>query len=171
MKTVKVPAHVWNTDAGSQDILIAVCKAERVVVVAEIGTCCGATTAALVNAGFKVYTCDIRDEDVAPEILNHPQVIFVLGDRDALFAKVPQDEKIDAIFIDGDHSYAALVADFKKAETRQIPLIFVHDCNGIEDVKRFCLEQAPNPYYQSIMIQTYHDSIGHSNGIAIFKRK
>lgn len=169
--------HVWSTDEASQGVMLAIVKAIEGAQIAEIGTCVGATSFFFAENGIAVYTCDINDQRVAAVKKNY-LIEFVEGDSRKLFDHIEsKQEKISAIFIDGDHSYAGLTKDFKAAESYirrnpgQVKYIFVHDCDGIDDVQRFCDEQLRNPFYNQIRVQTFHPQHGHPNGLAIFQLK
>jgi hypothetical protein len=164
----KLPKHVWSSDHETQELILAFCKAEGVKVIAEIGACIGATTLELAEAGMKVYTCDIEDQ-LHDKVKKLKNVEFVLGNSVELYHKI-RGKQVDAIYIDGEHSYKGVRDDFKIAEALEIPLIFIHDCFGIADVKKFVLEQSTNPHYFVIMVMTTHVD-GYPNGLAIFKRK
>lgn len=159
--------HVWSTDTTSQDIMLAVCKGEKVKFIVETGTCVGSSSLAFSEAGMRVATCDIEDQRDMDALKDAP-VEFVLGDVNALVKHIGKAVP-DAAFIDGDHSYAGLAKDFKALEKQGVKLFFVHDCYGIADVKRFCEEQFKNPHYMVTMIRTQHFD-GYENGLAILKR-
>lgn len=62
------------------------------------------------------------------------------------------EKDVDFLFIDGDHSYAGVKADFEnyKGLVRPGGLIVFHDTIGIPDVKRFIDEIKPQYRYQEI---------------------
>jgi cephalosporin hydroxylase len=53
-----------------------------------------------------------------------------------------KDDPVDLLFIDGDHSYQGVKADYENYEKLVRPggMIVFHDCHGLFDVKRFWQE-------------------------------
>lgn len=162
----RVPFHIWSTDGYSQDIIAAVCRAEKATQIAEVGTCVGATAAYLGDRGFKVFTCDVEDSRDR-SVKGHRNISFVHGDVDVLVAEMkvvgftPQ-----AAFIDGDHSLAGVTKDYEALLAAGVKLFFIHDCLGIPDIEAFCYGLKKT--VEVVMVNTTHPN-GFTNGLAIVK--
>jgi len=117
-------------------------------VFAEIGTRSGVSTTmfalAARDVGGKVYTIDISDED-ANEAAHNLGVSGLSGfvrmmRGDSRTTDFP--EPIDVLFIDGDHSYEGVKADFERHEpnVKDDGVIFFHDPCSVPGVGRFLEE-------------------------------
>jgi predicted O-methyltransferase YrrM len=62
----------------------------------------------------------------------HGQVQFLVGDSRELIPLLPRDEQFDLIFVDGDHSHEAAIADFQNVW----PLLRVGGLLAMDDSSR-----------------------------------
>lgn len=111
----------------------------------EIGVRGGHSTSALL-AGVEAHGGHLWSVDVNPcRIFDHTQWTFTQADsivrKDELLKIVP--EKLDVLFVDGDHSYEGCLSDLQTFGPRA-SLILIHDVLAAEypGVRRACEEYA-----------------------------
>ena len=129
----------------------------------EVGTYQGVSTAILSEYAKKVYAIDIVDFPLRDKIfyfLDIDNVEFYkceadFADKEKHIKKIMKNEKVDLVFLDGDHWGQALEQEFNLV--KDIPEILIHDyekafpivydfCNGltkrgyeIESKNLFCV--------------------------------
>jgi hypothetical protein len=99
----------------------------------EIGTYQGVSTAILSEYATKVYAIDIVDLPLRNEIFNYLNVDNVdfykcqvdFADKEKKVKEIMKKEKVDLVFIDGDHWGEALRQEFDLFKS--IPEILIHD--------------------------------------------
>lgn len=109
--------------------------------VVEIGTCAGKSTIALafgqmINKGSAIFTIDIAEHPDFIKNIKKSQLgeyVTQIINRSSLVAK-NWKEKIELLWIDGDHRYRGALSDFKNWEKYVIPggKVAFHDYPGLE---------------------------------------
>lgn len=97
----------------------------KIKTILEIGTYKGGTASALLKLGCEVTSIDILKQPEIEELEKNPDYSFYLRD-----AFIPGIEEIyDLLFIDGDHSYASCLKDYKEYKhlVREGGFIAFHD--------------------------------------------
>lgn len=83
--------------------------------IVELGPSRGISTTALLTAveetGGIVWSCDVIDPGVFPEVANHPQWTHVLANDLDVVDQCPRP--IDLLFIDSEHTYDQTVAEMR----------------------------------------------------------
>lgn len=106
--------------------------------VLEIGTGLGVSTRALAEKAKTVVSVD-------PDPWCHENVWPVLAKdlHNVVFLKqIPNNGRFDAIFIDGDHSYEAVVSDIENSRRVAVPgCVYIFHDSRIPDVKKAIREQ------------------------------
>ena len=109
----------------------------------EIGTCAGGTAAALASSGAEVTTMDIQylgpypweTEEYKKEFPNAKVKFLQRDSRNFMGAqdvRLPNEEKYDLVFIDGEHSNLSGYMDWKQyGEMGKV--IALHDIAGYEN--------------------------------------
>lgn len=141
---------IWGRQATDWIIPIvwSICRKYENGVFAEIGTRTGITTCAMALAardvGGKAYTMDISDQHHESAVMGVTSsgvadyVTFI----HASSQKQDFPEPIDVLFIDGDHSYDAVKADYERhaPNVKDDGIILFHDPCSDEGTERFCEE-------------------------------
>lgn len=66
----------------------------------------------LLRDDLRMYGVDIiKPEKLTAYLDNHPEITFFWGDSVAMAEEWPADQRIDLLFIDGDHSYTGCQRD------------------------------------------------------------
>lgn len=139
--------YMWGQQAVDWilPILWGVARKYPKGVFGEIGTRSGISTMALALAaravGGKVYTMDIVEDDRANAMTNIGTgglsgfVKYMTCDS----TKTDFPEPLDILFIDGDHSYEGVFADYERhsPNVKDGGVIFFHDPCSCEGVGRF----------------------------------
>ena len=142
--------HVWGrqTTDWILPIVWSICRKYQNGVFAEIGTRAAVMTSvmgiAARDVGGRVYTMDISDE-------HHEQAVYHVnnGGMAELVTFIHADsqkndfpEPIDVLFIDGDHSYEAVKADYLRhaPNVKDDGIILFHDPCADKGTERFCKE-------------------------------
>ena len=107
-------ALLWRSVKLLQSRMMALGRRDKPTVL-EIGTRLGGTTVLLLAAGCKVITVDLAPEidlQVVDLLCVHEasgRLKSIVGDSKELdiskYLKSPDDEKLDIIFVDGDHTH------------------------------------------------------------------
>lgn len=112
----------WQCDIGEHleyihDVAVG-CNAQIIV---ELGPARGISTSALLAAaeitGGTVWSCDIVDHTVFPEVLHHPLWTYVIANDLDVVDDCPRP--IDLLFIDSEHTYDQTLAEMRA----YIPLV------------------------------------------------
>jgi hypothetical protein len=147
--------HDWQTEPFIIESIIALCKANGITAIWEIGTFKGDSALAFRDAGFRVVTSDVE-----VHVEKHQQDIsYIIGNAPVInqnIAGMLLGEKV-AVFIDGDHTYNGVSSDFKACEAVGLnELIFLHDAKnrGCMGVNQFINEQTGNKYYYTMILET-----------------
>jgi hypothetical protein len=135
--------------------------------VLEIGVRYGISTTALLlgveTHGGHVWSVDI---DPCPVFMGHPQWTFLnqdsVKDSRHLLAILPA--QLDLCFIDGDHSYEAVLSDLENYG-RRAKIVMVHDANTVQNPQVF--KAVMNYWKQEGCPQIRCDFSTESNGLAI----
>lgn len=127
-------------DKEQLDGLIKVAKDNNAKKILEIGTCSGGTAAALATTGAEVTTMDLtyygpypwETEEYKKEFPN-AKVKFLQRDSRTFIgaqdARLPNNEKYDLVFIDGEHTNLSGYMDWKNyGEMGHI--VAIHDIAG-----------------------------------------
>lgn len=95
----------------------------------EIGTCRGVSAAILARRGH-VVTLDIRSYPETESVLDalgaKEDVLRIVGPQEWSRARIDAGDRFDACFIDGKHTYQAVMADWEFARCHTRRVIF-HD--------------------------------------------
>jgi hypothetical protein len=141
---------IWGKQATDWMIPMfwGICRKYHGGVFAEIGTRGGITTTALGMAardvGGRVYTMDISAEFADDAVSNvqmadcAPYVTFITADSSA----TDFPEPLDVLFIDGDHTYEGVKADFLRHEpnVKKGGVILFHDPCVYDGIQYFMKE-------------------------------
>lgn len=149
-------------------VLWSIARKYKNSVIGEIGTQTGISTAALGMAardvGGKVYSMDINPNQRKAAETNailcgvRDQINFI--EADSRYNDFP--EPLDVLFIDGDHSYEGVKADYERhsVNVKENGIILFHDACSCRGVERFVDEigayTIPIDTGLSIMARGYH---------------
>lgn len=159
MKYTTGKTHDWQTEPFIIEAIIDLCKSRGIEAIWEIGTFKGDSAVAFRNAGFEVITSDIESH-----VEKHAyDITYMMGHANTINQRVANSlrGKSVAVFIDGDHSYQGVSADFKACEAVGLnDLIFLHDAKnrGCMGVNQFINEQTPNKYYYTLILPTVDET-------------
>jgi predicted O-methyltransferase YrrM len=164
----EVARHDWNSEPDVCEFIGSLIKMHKAANVLEIGVFEGETAVKMIEAlpyGGKYTGIDINN------YLKHDlksfgtDVEFVLGES----IKVMQGMKpnhFDFIFVDGDHSWANILPEFKEVERvlAKGGILAYHDTIHIADVKKL-MEYAAHYKYNVVTLNT-----SEGRGLSILKR-
>jgi predicted O-methyltransferase YrrM len=164
----EVARHDWNSEVDVCEFIGALIKMNKSVNVLEIGVFEGETSVKMIEAlpyGGKYTGIDINNYLKYDLKSFGTEVEFIIGES----IKVMQSMKpnsFDFIFVDGDHSWANILPEFKEVERVMAKggIIAYHDTIHIADVKK--LMQYANYYKYNVI--TLNTSEG--RGITIIQR-
>ena len=139
-------------------------KGKKLDTVIEIGTYQGVSTSILSEYAKKVYAIDIVDLPLRGEIfqyLNIDNVEFYqcqtdFADKEKYIKNILKNEKVDLVFIDGDHWGEALKQEFDLVSS--VKDIIIHDyeqafpivydfCNNLDDKKY--IKESKNLFFKA----------------------
>jgi hypothetical protein len=154
------------------EFLINIAKNLGAKKILEIGTCGGYTAAALASIGAEVTTMDIFevtyfpwDEPEYKAEFPNSSVKYVHHDSrtfmGAQAVRLPNDEKYDLVFIDGEHSDLTGYMDWKQyAEMSKGP-VAIHDINNYQTM--FDKDWFPRTFWRMVKAGEYQseESVGH----------
>lgn len=153
----KIQRHEWNSEVDVCEFIGSLIKMTGAANVLEIGVFEGETSVKMIEAlpyGGKYTGIDIND------YLNHDlnsfgaDVEFILGESIQVMQGM-DPEQFDLIFVDGDHSWANILPEFKEIERMIKPggIMAYHDTIHIPDVKKL-MEYASQYNYNVITLNT-----------------
>ena len=153
----EVARHDWNSENECGLFMASIIKMAKYSTVLEVGVFEGETAQHLIQAipkGGLYVGIDIND------YLNHDlnsfgaEVEFILGESIEVMQGM-DPEQFDLIFVDGDHSWANILPEFKEAERIIKPggIMAYHDTIHIPDVKKL-MEYVAHYNYNVITLNT-----------------
>jgi predicted O-methyltransferase YrrM len=164
----EVARHDWNSEPDVCEFIGSLIKMHKAANVLEIGVFEGETSIKMIEAlpyGGKYTGIDINN------YLKHDlnsfgaDVEFVLGESITLLKGYPANH-FDFIFVDGDHSWANILPEFKEVERvlAKGGILAYHDSIHIADVKKL-MEYAAHYKYNVVTLNT-----SEGRGLSILKR-
>jgi predicted O-methyltransferase YrrM len=136
----ETPRHGWNSEPDVCQFIGALIKMQGAKAVLEIGVFEGETSVKMIEAlpqGGYYAGIDINDHRKHKLEGSGVAVDFILGESIKVIKGMPR-EHFDFIFVDGDHSWANILPEFKEIE-RVIAkggVIAYHDTLHIPDVSQ-----------------------------------
>jgi len=134
----EMPRHGWNSEPDVCEFIGSLIKMHGAKTVLEIGVFEGETSVKMIDAlpqGGYYAGIDINDHRKHKLERSGVAVDFILGESIKVIKGMPR-EHFDFIFVDGDHSWANILPEFKEIE-RVIAkggIIAYHDTLHIPDV-------------------------------------
>ena len=134
----ETPRHGWNSEPDVCEFIGSLIKMQGAKAVLEIGVFEGETSVKMIDAlpkGGYYAGIDINDHRKHNLERSGVAVDFILGESIKVIKDMPS-EHFDFIFVDGDHSWANILPEFKEIE-RVIAkggVIAYHDTLHINDV-------------------------------------
>lgn len=164
----EVARHDWNSEPDVCEFIGSLIKMHKAANVLEIGVFEGETSIKMIEAlpyGGKYTGIDINN------YLKHDlnsfgaDVEFVLGESITFLKGYPANH-FDFIFVDGDHSWANILPEFKEVERvlAKGGILAYHDSIHIADVKKL-MEYAAHYKYNVVTLNT-----SEGRGLSILKR-
>jgi predicted O-methyltransferase YrrM len=139
----ETPRHGWNSEPDVCEFIGSLIKMQGAKAVLEIGVFEGETSVKMIEAlpqGGYYAGIDINDHRKHKLERMGVAVDFILGESIKVIKGMPR-EHFDFIFVDGDHSWANILPEFKEIE-RVIAkggVIAYHDSLHIPDVSELML--------------------------------
>ena len=139
----ETPRHGWNSEPDVCEFIGSLIKMQGAKAVLEIGVFEGETSVKMIEAlpqGGYYAGIDINDHRKHKLERSGIAVDFILGESIKVIKGMPR-EHFDFIFVDGDHSWANILPEFKEIE-RVIAkggVIAYHDTLHIPDVSELML--------------------------------
>ena len=139
----ETPRHGWNSEPDVCEFIGSLIKMQGAKAVLEIGVFEGETSVKMIEAlpqGGYYAGIDINDHRKHNLERSGVAVDFILGESIKVIKGMPR-EHFDFIFVDGDHSWANILPEFKEIE-RVIAkggVIAYHDTLHIPDVSELML--------------------------------
>ena len=136
----ETPMPWWTSEVDVYEFIYSLIKMTNAKNVMEIGVFEGYTSVKMIDAlpkDGKFTGIDINDYLKNDLTSSGREIDFILGESITVM-KAMKPKQFDFIFVDGDHSYANIVPEFKEV-SRLISdggIIAYHDTIGIPDVKR-----------------------------------
>jgi predicted O-methyltransferase YrrM len=164
----ETPRHGWNSEPDVCEFIGSLIKMQGAKAVLEIGVFEGETSVKMIEAlpqGGYYAGIDINDHRKHNLERSGVAVDFILGESIKVIKGMPR-EHFDFIFVDGDHSWANILPEFKEIE-RVIAkggVIAYHDTLHIPDVSE--LMRYVNHYKYNVV--TLNTSEG--RGLSILQR-
>lgn len=153
----ETPRHGWNSEPDVCDFIGALIKMQGAKAVLEIGVFEGETSVKMIEAlpqGGYYAGIDINDHRKHKLERSGVAVDFILGESIKVIKGMPR-EHFDFIFVDGDHSWANILPEFKEIE-RVIAkggIIAYHDTLHIPDVSEL-MRYANHYKYNVVTLNT-----------------
>jgi predicted O-methyltransferase YrrM len=153
----EVARHDWNSELDVCEFIGSLIKMHKAANILEIGVFEGETSVKMIEAlpyGGKYTGIDINN--YLKHNLNSfgADVDFILGESIKVMQGM-EAEQFDFIFVDGDHSWANILPEFKEVERviKSGGIIAYHDTIHIADVKKL-MEYAAHFNYHVITLNT-----------------
>jgi caffeoyl-CoA O-methyltransferase len=140
----EVARHDWNSEDEVGNFLASLVRMSKYKTILEIGVFEGETTQHLIKAlpkGGQYVGIDINDYRTDATKLYMAEggksIDFILGNSHDELKNLPTAH-FDLIFVDGDHSWASILPEFKLVEklVARGGVIAYHDTIHLEDPKR-----------------------------------
>jgi predicted O-methyltransferase YrrM len=164
----EVARHDWNSEVDVCQYIGSLINMIQAKAVLEIGVFEGETSIKMIEA-LKIggYYAGLDINDYRKHKLHKPGVAvdFKLGESIGLLKGFPANH-FDFIFVDGDHSWANILPEFKEVERVLASggILAYHDSIHIEDVKRL-MQYAADYNYNVITLNT-----SEGRGLSILQR-
>ena len=134
----ETPRHGWNSEPDVCEFIGSLIKMQGAKAVLEIGVFEGETSVKMIEAlpqGGYYAGIDINDHRKHKLERSGVAVDFILGESIKVIKGMPR-EHFDFIFVDGDHSWANILPEFKEIELviAKGGVIAYHDTLHIPDV-------------------------------------
>lgn len=139
----ETPRHGWNSEPDVCEFIGSLIKMQGAKAVLEIGVFEGETSVKMIEAlpqGGYYAGIDINDHRKHKLERSGVAVDFILGESIKVIKGMPR-EHFDFIFVDGDHSWANILPEFKEIELviAKGGVIAYHDTLHIPDVSELML--------------------------------
>jgi predicted O-methyltransferase YrrM len=139
----ETPRHGWNSEPDVCEFIGSLIKMQGAKTVLEIGVFEGETSVKMIEAlpqGGYYAGIDINDHRKHKLERSGVAVDFILGESIKVIKGMPR-EHFDFIFVDGDHSWANILPEFKEIELviAKGGVIAYHDTLHIPDVSELML--------------------------------
>ena len=153
--------HDWNSEDEVGKFLGSLVRMSKYKTILEIGVFEGETTQHLIKAlpkGGQYVGIDINDYRTPATKLYMAEggkaIDFILGNSHNELSKLPSNH-FDLIFVDGDHSWASILPEFKLVEklVSRGGVIAYHDTIHLQDPKRI-VEYAKFYNYNTTTLNT-----------------
>ena len=157
----EVARHDWNSEDEVGQFLASLVKMSKYKTILEVGVFEGETTQHLINAlpnSGQYIGIDINDyrTETTKSLMAEggKSVDFILGNSHNELHKLPKNH-FDLIFVDGDHSWASILPEFKLIEklVARGGVIVYHDTIHLEDPKKL-VEYAAYYKYNTTTLNT-----------------
>jgi predicted O-methyltransferase YrrM len=157
----EVARHDWNSENECGLFMASMIKMAKYITVLEIGVFEGETSQHLINAlpkGGQYVGIDINDyrTDLTKATMSTggKSIDFILGNSLDELGKLPRNH-FDLIFVDADHSWAAILPEFKLVEglVARDGVIVYHDTIHLEGPKKL-VEYASSFNYKNVTLNT-----------------
>jgi len=153
----EVARHDWNSEPDVCEFIGSLIKMHKAANVLEIGVFEGETSIKMIQAlpyGGKYTGIDINNYLKYDLKSFGTDVDFVLGKSIQILKRYPANH-FDFIFVDGDHSWANILPEFKEVERvlAKGGIVAYHDTIHIFDVKRL-MQYAAHYNYNVITLNT-----------------
>jgi predicted O-methyltransferase YrrM len=164
----EVARHDWNSEPDVCEFIGSLIKMHKAANVLEIGVFEGETSIKMIQAlpyGGKYTGIDINNYLKYDLKSFGTDVEFVLGESITLLKGYPANY-FDFIFVDGDHSWANILPEFKEIERVMAKdgILAYHDTIHIADVKKL-MDYAAHYKYNVVTLNT-----SEGRGLSILKR-
>jgi predicted O-methyltransferase YrrM len=157
----EVARHDWNSENECGLFMASMIKMAKYMTVLEIGVFEGETSQHLINAlpkGGQYVGIDINDyrTDLTKATMSTggKSIDFILGNSLDELGKLPRNH-FDLIFVDADHSWAAILPEFKLVEglVARGGVIVYHDTIHLDGPRKL-VEYASSFNYKNVTLNT-----------------
>lgn len=157
----EVARHDWNSENECGLFMASMIKMSKYMTVLEIGVFEGETSQHLINAlpkGGQYVGIDINDYRTeltkATMTTGGKSIDFILGNSLDELGKLPKNH-FDLIFVDADHSWAAILPEFKLVEklVSRGGVIVYHDTIHLDGPRKL-VEYAAHYNYKNVTLNT-----------------